>query len=79
MTTPMTDRQSLQHHRARATAEGMFLHAAAADELQDRLDMVNKSFTDAAIVTGFPDFWAQRYSEAAIVSDMETLDLAPVL
>jgi len=77
MNTPMTDRQSLQHHRARATAEGMFLHAAAADELQDRLDMVNKSFTDAAIVTGFPDFWAQRYSDAAIVSDMETLDLAP--
>ena len=77
MTTPMTDRQSLQHHRARATAEGMFLHAAAADELQDRLDMVNKSFTDAAIVTGFPDFWAQRYGDAAIVSDMETLDLAP--
>ena len=77
MTTPMTDRQSLLLHRARAKAEGMFLHAAAADELQDRLDMVNKSFTNPAIVTSFPDFWAQRYSDATIVSDTETLELLP--
>ena len=77
MNNPMTDTATLQRHRARATAEGMFLHATAADELQDRLAMVNKPFTDAAIVTGFPDFWRQLHPEAAIVSDSETLDLIP--
>jgi SAM-dependent methyltransferase len=77
MNKPMTDTATLHRHRARATAEGMFLHSAAADELQDRLDMVNKPFTDAAIVTGFPDFWAQAHPNAKVVSDMETLDLAP--
>ena len=75
MTTPMTDRAALMAHRARATADGLFLHSAAADELQDRLDMVNKSFTSAAIVTGFSDFWSRQHSDALIVSDTETLAL----
>jgi len=75
MTTPMTDRTALEAHRARATADGLFLHSAAAEELQDRLDMVNKSFKSAAIVTGFSSFWSQHHSDALIVSDMETLPL----
>ncbi|MEH6645574.1 methyltransferase domain-containing protein [Sulfitobacter sp.] len=73
----MTDNSALQHHRARATAEGLFLHATAADELQDRLDMVNKSFTKTALVTGFSEYWATQHPEATIVSDSETLDLTP--
>jgi SAM-dependent methyltransferase len=73
----MTDITALNRHRARATADGMFLHAAAWDELQDRLGMVNKSFTSAAIVTGFPMFWRDKLNDALIVSDTETLDLAP--
>ncbi len=77
MQNEMTDTRALRHHRARATADGMFLHHAAAEEVNDRLEMVNKSFTDAAVVTGFPDFWRHRFPEAAIVPDTETLDLAP--
>lgn len=77
MTNQMTDTASLTLRRARAGSEGMFLHAAAADEFQDRLGMVNKSFTDAAVVTGFHDFWAQHYANAKIVSDTETLSLEP--
>lgn len=77
MTTPMTDTTALNMRRARATPDGLFLHAAAADELQDRLDMVNKSFTSSAIVTGFSDFWTTRHPTALIVSDTETLDLEP--
>lgn len=77
MTTPMTDTRSLRLRRARATADGMFLHAAAADEFQDRLGMVNKSFTSPAVVTGFPAFWAAHDASALIVSDAETLDLKP--
>lgn len=73
----MTDNRALQAHRTRSTPEGLFLHSTAADELQDRLDMVNKSFTAPAIVTGFPDFWSPLFPQAKIVSDMETLDLVP--
>ena len=64
MTSPMTDTLALKMRRARTTYGGMFLHHAAADELQDRLDMVNKSFTDAAIVTGLPEFWAAQHPTA---------------
>jgi SAM-dependent methyltransferase len=60
----MTDLANLARHRARATTKGMFLHAAAADEVQDRLEMVNKSFTKPAIVSGFPDFWAAKLDGA---------------
>ncbi|WP_299026536.1 methyltransferase domain-containing protein [uncultured Sulfitobacter sp.] len=77
MTKPMTDIRALAARRARATADGMFLHEAALTELQDRLDMVNKSFTDAALVTGHTGFWAQHYAGAKIVADAETIDLAP--
>lgn len=77
MNAPLTDRRALAAHRARATADGMFLHQLAADELQDRLEMVNKSFTSPAIVTGFPNFWSPQIADARIVSDTETLDLVP--
>ena len=77
MTVPMTDNSALSAHRVRATLDGLFLHSAAADELQDRLEMVNKSFTAPAIVTGFADFWSPLYPNAKIVSDTETLDLVP--
>ena len=71
----MTDTKSLHLRRARTTSDGMFLHAAAAEELQDRLGMVNKLFTAPAVVTGFCDFWAAQFPDALTVSDMETLPL----
>jgi SAM-dependent methyltransferase len=77
MTTPMTDTAALIRRRTRATPDGLFLHAAAADELKDRLDMVNKSFTAPAVVTGFPDYWAAQHPAAKVVLDAETLDLTP--
>jgi len=76
MTNVMTDLTALTSHRARATADGLFLHAAAADELQDRMEMVNKSFNSTAIVTGFPSFWQKQHPGAVIVPDTETLELA---
>lgn len=55
----------------------MFLHEAAADELQDRMAMVNKSFNSAAVVSGFPDFWRVRVPQATLVADTDTLALTP--
>lgn len=76
MTMPqLTDRAALQRNRARAEPAALFLQELAADELHERQIEVNRSFTSIAIVTGFPDFWAQRYPQATIVADDDTLDL----
>jgi SAM-dependent methyltransferase len=79
MTTqsPLTDSHALSLHRARATPDGMFLQESAADEIEDRLDSVNRTFTDPAIVTPFPDVWARRMPGARIVADDDTLALEP--
>ncbi|MFY0682017.1 MAG: methyltransferase domain-containing protein [Thalassovita sp.] len=72
----LTDRSALLRNRDRALRDpALFLHETAAEELQDRLLMVNKTFTNVAVVTGFPDFWAQIWPQATLVADEETLDL----
>lgn len=73
----ITDRAALMRNRARALPSALFLQEHAADELQERLNEVNRTFTSVAIVTGFPDFWAARYPDATIVTDEDTLDLKP--
>lgn len=75
MTSPprLTDRPALTRNRARADA--MFLQTSVADDVQERLDLVNRSFTAAAVVTGFPAVWQDRMPSAKIVKDGEVLDL----
>jgi SAM-dependent methyltransferase len=48
-----------------------------ATELHERLNEVNRTFTSIAIVTGFPDFWAQSFPKATIVADDDLLKLEP--
>jgi SAM-dependent methyltransferase len=75
MTAPrLTDRNALSRNRARAGRD-LFLHALAKEELQDRLSMVNRSFTAPAIVTGLPQVWADLLPGARIVADEPVLDL----
>ena len=74
----LTDRAALTRNRARALRDpALFLHETAAEEFQDRLSVVNRSFTAPAIVTGFPDFWSSLLPNARIVADEDTLDLEP--
>jgi len=73
----LTDRAALLRNRSRAKPEAMFLHDHLADELHDRLAEVNRTFKSPAIVTGFPEIWAQHFPDATIVADDETLELAP--
>ena len=75
MDTPprLTDRPALARNRARADA--MFLQEAAADDVQERLIEVNRTFTSPAVVTGFPDFWRDRMPDAQIMTDGDTLGL----
>ena len=71
------DRPALARHRSRARDDALFLHRAAVDEVQDRLSMVNKSFTAPAIVTPFAQIWRDVLPDARIVADDEVLDLTP--
>ena len=71
----MTDLVALAHNRDRATPEGLILHHAAADEIEDRLKEVNKSFKQTGIVTGFPNFWSERFANAEIIADTDLLAL----
>ena len=80
MSTPpqLTDRTALTRARARATrAPETFLHDLASTEIEDRLAMVKKSFSSAAVVTGNAGFWADIFPQARIVADDDMLDLAP--
>lgn len=80
MPTPpkLTDRAALIRNRTRAArAPETFLHGLAADEVKDRLAMVNKSFNQAAIVTGHGDFWSDVVPGARIVADEDLLALEP--
>ncbi len=72
----LTDRATLLKHRARVRdPHDLFLHAQAADEIHERLQEVNRTFTNIAVITGFPQFWEDQVPGARIVADTETLDL----
>ncbi|MCT4331841.1 SAM-dependent methyltransferase [Paracoccus sp. YLB-12] len=75
----LTDRAALKRQRRRAIRAGHadVLHRLAADEIHDRLAEINRSFTQTALVTGFPDFWRARFPDARIVADDPVLDLRP--
>ncbi len=75
----LVDRAQLMRNRARArrTGPALFLHDEAVAEIQERLQMVNRGFTDVAIVTPFPEVWAGVIPGARLVADDEVLDLAP--
>ncbi|WP_299600715.1 methyltransferase domain-containing protein [uncultured Tateyamaria sp.] len=71
--TPLTDLQALTRNRARADASALFLQESARDEIEDRVTMVNKSFSSAGIVAAFPEVWQGRLGAARVVEEAETL------
>lgn len=73
----LADRAALARNRARARTLGaeLFLHEDAAAEAEERLSEVNKAFTAPAVVTAFPDPWAEILPDARIVADDEVLAL----
>ncbi len=82
MTTPpkLTDRNSLNLFRQRAVKRAepaFFLHQLAADEIHERLELVNRPFTAPAVVSGYPDIWAGLVPGATHVPDDDTLHLEP--
>ena len=76
MTNALTDPDALARNRHRAARDpALFLHEYAIDEIKDRLAVVNKSFTDPAIICGMPMVWQQGFPDATCVPDSETVQL----
>lgn len=75
-TPRLTDRAALNRNRARAArAPALFLQEEAAQEIKDRLELVNRAFTKPAVVTGFSQVWQDVLPDARIVADDEVLEL----
>ena len=72
----LTDSKSQKMHRSRAHEDGLFLHDLTADELQDRMSMVNREFKSIAIVSGFPTYWKNKLPNAQSISDGDTLEFS---
>ncbi|GHA48078.1 SAM-dependent methyltransferase [Amylibacter ulvae] len=74
------DTDALAMHRRRAelgAQDDWFLHDYAIDVVQERLQEVNRTFTDTAIVGWQGAQWNEKLGlSAAVVPDNETLDLA---
>jgi SAM-dependent methyltransferase len=78
----LTDRSTLTLHRDRAQRhpdhdDALFLHRIARSDIEERLIEVNRTFTAPAVVTGFPEVWADFRASAVIVPDDELLALHP--
>lgn len=79
---PLIDRQALARHRTRARRTpghdgALFLHRLVMADLQERLLLVNKSFTAPALVSPFPEIWRELLPDAHHVMDDDVLDLSP--
>lgn len=66
----LTDTLALSRNRARATE--MFLREHVADDVQERLEEVNRSFTSPLIVTPTPALWSQIVPDAPTIPVTET-------
>lgn len=82
MQTPpdLFDRKLLAQRRLRAArfgTEGEFLHHEIADQVSERLEDVNKTFTSAAVIGPKAEIWAGALGIPAIqsVEDNDLLDL----
>lgn len=73
----LVDRAALSRFRNRATPDGRFLIEATAVEIQERLELVNRTFSAPAVVSGQPDVWAGFLPGMTHVADDELLSLNP--
>ncbi|MEM6660050.1 MAG: methyltransferase domain-containing protein [Pseudomonadota bacterium] len=72
-TPRLTDTTALARNRARASA--LFLQETARDEIEDRLELVNKPFREPAIIAAFPDLWRESRTDALVVAETDVLPL----
>lgn len=73
----LTDRPALLRNRARSHNDALFLHQEAADDVAERLNEVNKSFTSPALIGHVTKPLKQIFPSTPSVSDEERLELEP--
>ena len=72
------DRAALDAHRARSAGrdtEAWFLHEQAASLVSERLEEVNRTFTEIAVVGWRPEIWGRLGTGVRHIADDELLDL----
>lgn len=74
-TPRLTDLTALARNRARARLDALFLQEAARDEVEDRLELVNKAFQSPAIVAAFPEVWQGRLTNGRVFAEADLLPL----
>jgi len=75
MTQTLFDRHALDLHRTRAKG-ATFLHEAAAVELSERLQEVNRTFTNAVFIGPEAELWSRITGiDGRCIADDATLDL----
>lgn len=75
----LTDQTRLTKNRARALRMGadLFLHQAAADEIKERLNEVNRRFTRPAVVSDFAGFWGAQFPGVPVIPARDLLTFEP--
>jgi SAM-dependent methyltransferase len=72
--TRLSDAHVLKlHHNNRRTTDGMFLQQEAFNEISERLLDVKKSFTKTAVVTSWPELWADIVAGTDVIHPNDTL------
>ncbi len=72
----LTDQQALARNRVRALrAPAYFLQELVTDEVEERLNEVNRRFTNAAVITPFADVWRKTFPNAGIFAESDLLGL----
>ncbi|NOX39794.1 MAG: SAM-dependent methyltransferase [Alphaproteobacteria bacterium] len=80
MSTDLFDICALAKNRARARRmqePALFLHELVAEQISERLNEVNRTFTNPAIVSAFPEIWQKYLPDAKIIAEDEVLALQP--
>lgn len=73
---PLTDAGARARNLLRAARDPLlFLQEAAADDLQDRLALVNRTFTDATVISPWAQMWHDRLPQAQVIAPQDTLPL----
>ena len=71
----LIDRTALRRNRTRFNANrGSFLHDEAISEVKDRLSIINRCFSDVAIITPQRALWQNQFPDALILEDEDVLD-----
>ena len=76
MSHDLFDMTALARSRNRArncSKPAMFLHERAVQQITERLEEVNRTFKNVAIVTAFPDVWRDLFPSASFVDEADVL------